>query len=196
LEVIARDLGSPTFQQARKLYVAKRGAFQYKAGAFSRYVENVDARFAGTIFVEPTHVAKMAKVLGSEGLAVQGILIHEMGHYVYVEQNNATHPQPGNSVAAALQWCLMREAQASLFAYRVAKELKAKGKPGFVIAPTHGVDIYDLMADGEKHGRNLFTIARDVYASDTEYTLFCRTHMTKIVQAIPRIQIRGKRPHR
>ena len=195
LNEVARSIQSPLFQGARSLFVAQHGLFKYVTpgtGAF--YKRDETGLTAGVIEVGTAYLNAMIRNIGN--MAAPAILVHEMGHFMYAKQNFATQRLLNRSVAAVADWCLMREAQAALFGYRVAKELKAKGLPMAVLAPPPDYDIFDRMAAAERTGANLLTLAKAVYAADNTVVRYCRgeTDWTGFrAEDIPTIRIIGKR---
>lgn len=194
---VARRVPSKLFQGARELFVAQHGTFSYARGGTRYVADENNPNNAGEILIDPDELESKLPFYQAPAVVVETLLSHELGHYMYAKQTRATAPRSGASVDAAADWRHMRQAQASLFAYRVAKELKAKGHPAYVTAPTGTMDIYDAMAQAERGGRNVLMLAKTVFAADPTYTLFCRGHITRsgqAVQVLPPVRIVGKRP--
>lgn len=175
LRKIAEDIDSPTNRHFVREFLARRGEFRYNvAGAGTRFIPETRSK-RPVIGVDPSHVAVMVRMWGgSELQAVRGILIHELGHFAYLMQNRVTEPTAGTALAARLDWCFKREAQAASYAYRVAKELRAKGHAAHVAGPSTVPDLFDTLAAAEGAGRNPLEAAKAKYSADPGYISYCR----------------------
>lgn len=172
---VAQDIESATNRHFVREFRARRGEFQYNGpGAGTRFIVETHGK-RPIIMVDPTHVTAMTRVWNcSELQALRNILIHELGHFAYLMQSRATAPKPGTALAARLDWCFMREAQAAAYAYRVAKELKAKGLAAQVAGPSLAPDLFDVLSTAEASGKNLFEAAKAMYSRDPRYIAYCR----------------------
>jgi hypothetical protein len=169
---------------------------EYAVGGGSRYVPDLDPNKIGKIWIDQLKVEDYVRFYGTALHVVRTMLIHEMGHFMGELQGRATRPKDNAPPTAHVDWCYMHEARATLFAYMVAKELKAKGLPAYVIAPTPTMDVFAALAEAERTGRNLLMLAKSYYAADTTYNLYCRGHITwtgHSVQQIHTVRIVGKR---
>ena len=172
---IAADIESVTNRHFVREFRARRGEFRYnEPSAGTRFIPETRGK-PPLIVVDPNHVTVMTGLWTcSELHAVRNILIHELGHFAYLMQSRAIAPKPGAPLAARLDWCFMREAQAAAYAYRVAKELKAKGFPAQVAGPSSAPDLFGVLSAAEASGKNLFEAARAMYSQDPGYIDFCR----------------------
>ena len=112
-------------------------------------------------------------------------------------QAKATRPVPTGPATAHIDWCYMHEARAALFAYKVAKELRAKGLTAYVIAPTSTMDACGALTEAERTGKNLLMLAKSYYAASSFYTATCRGQIPRTARGVPDIpvvRIVGKRP--
>jgi hypothetical protein len=194
---VARTINSPLFPGSLADFYARRGEFRYSPGQGSHYLEDEkDPRRAGAIVIDPDHINKLVRYYGSSVEAIRALLIHEMGHFMYRFQDRATQPGTAQEVDASVSWCLKREAQASMFAYRVVKELKARGSSGVVVSPNGAGDLFSALAEAERAGRNRLELAYSAYASNPQYALYCRSKFIKAApsQKMPQVRITGKRP--
>jgi hypothetical protein len=197
----ARRIESPLFQGARELFTAKDGKMKYgRPGVTTHYIPTGNPAKAGIIVIDPMDVEGQARFFGSPLGALRTLLIHEMAHSLGELQAKATRPIPSAPPTSHIEWCYMHEARATVFAYRVAKELKSKGLPAYVTAPTSTMDVFDAMAEAERRGANLLMLAKSYYAASTYYTMLCRSQVPGTAQppaqGMPVVRVVGKRPSR
>lgn len=194
-----RRIESPLFQGARELFVAKHGKLKYAVGGRTSYKPTGLLDEAGVIIINRLELEGYARVFGSTLEALRTCLSHEMGHFMDELQSMATRPAPTAPLTAHIDWCYMQEARATLFAYKVAKELTTKGLPAHVLAPTSTLNVFDAMAEAERTGQNLIMLAKSYYAADSHYTATCRSQVPMTAQGMPAmavVRIVGKRPAR
>ena len=200
LQATARGIESRLFQGAREMYVARYGKMEYTAGGGSRYAPDRDPTKIGKILIDRLKVDDYVRFFGTALQVVRTALIHEMGHFMGELQGRATKPTDDAPPTAHVEWCYMHEARATLFAYMVAKELKTKGLPAYVIAPAPTMDVFTALAEAERTGKNLLMLAKSYYAADTTYTLYCRREIAwtgdSMTAPMQTIRIVGKRPRK
>lgn len=198
IEQTARRIESPLFQGAREQLYARGGKIEYSPGGGTQYAPNRIPHRAGDILVDPLRVERYTRFFGTTLQVLRTALIHEMGHFMGELQDKATKPKAEAPPTAHVDWCYMIEARATLFAFKVAKELKAKGLPAYVMAPTPTMDVFSALAEAEHTGKNLLMLAKSYYAADTTYTLYCRREIIwtgdPLAAPMQTIRIVRKRP--
>lgn len=194
----ARNIEGPLFQGARELFLAKQGKMEYAEGR-TRYTPTGDPAVAGKIIVNRIELNGYTQFFGGVLQSLRVCLTHEMGHFMGELQAKASRPSADGPATAHIDWCYMHEARATLFAYRVAKELQAKGLPAHVLAPTHTMDVFAVMAEAERTGKNLLMLAKSFYTTSSTYTATCRSQVPTTARGTPNVaevRIVGKRPSR
>lgn len=195
---MARKIKSRLFQGTREQFQSGGGKYWYSPGTGSHYLENKNnLEASGTIFIDPDHARRMIRYYGDLEGSVRAILIHEMGHFIYRVLDRTTQPRKATEIESTVSWCLKREAHASMFAYRVVKEMKARDSSSYVIAPTPTADLFSVLVEAERTGKNARNLAINTYSSNPEYAAYCRDKLlprAKPGEEIPTVIIKGKRP--
>jgi hypothetical protein len=127
LASVAKGIQSTSSTKALDSFFANGGVIGYNvSGQGTRYVSNDVPGKAGTILIDPLAQNLVAGKVGGEVQAARDLITHELGHFVYELQDKATFTAAQGSVEARVDYCFMREAEASMFAFAVASELKTK----------------------------------------------------------------------
>lgn len=188
LAVVAKGIqGSSTMANTLNSFFAKGGVIGYnQPGEGTRYVSNDVAGKAGTILIDPTHPSKMLSWTGSELEATRDLIIHELGHFQYELQDKAMFSQAQTSVDARIDYCFTREAEASVFAFQVARELKSVNIRAEVPGTAANADLYSLMATVfNSSTQNLLNAVKSQYANDKAYAEYCQKNFGKVNAYIP-----------
>ena len=136
----------------------------------------------GTIYIGTQSVDNYAKKMDIPlTWAAKDLAIHELGHVVYQQRDYENNPGDNAPLAAKVDWCLTREAEATFFSFSIAKEDHARGGKLHVPGTDAQPDLYNLMLSAtagvdersvmfEKKG---IEFAKDLFSHDAKYVQFC-----------------------
>ena len=136
----------------------------------------------GIIYIGTASVDNYAKKMDiPQPWAVKDIAVHELGHVVYQQRDYQNNPGDNAPLAAKVDWCLTREAEATFFSFTIAKEVKAQGGTLHVVGTDSVPDLYNKMLSAtagidprsvmfEKKG---IEFAKDFYSHDAKYVQYC-----------------------
>lgn len=165
-------------------FLSKGGVIGYnQAGEGTRYVSNDAPGRAGTILIDPTHPGAMAAKFGGDVQATRDLIIHELGHFVYELQDKAMFAAAEKSVEARMEYCFMRETEASMYAFQVAQELKAQGIRAEVPGTSAVPDLYKLIESN--YDSNPMRTVMSAWKSDPQYASYCARNFGKVNAYIP-----------
>jgi hypothetical protein len=197
---IFKEIPSTTFQQARGLFLERQGKMRYVHTGRGSFYRRGDTLLAGgTIYIDPSHIADLSEQYGDRHATLCGVIIHEMGHFMYQLQDFGRWPGNHAPINVRADHCLMAEARATVWAYQVIKELRAKGTKAIVVAPGDPAKTFEALAKAESSKQNLFNVAKAIYAADTTYVLYCRGEISwtgHAIRQLPPVRIVGRRPRR
>lgn len=177
LKAVALGIQSVTSRDTVQDFFARGGVIGYNTpGEGTRYIINESLAKAGVILVDPMDINAMSWQFGSDNLAMRQIITHEMGHFRNQLNDKASAPGPGSTLEERLEYCYAREGAASMYAFTVAKELKALGLTATVPGTNSTPDLFAVMQQAEQIGRYPLTVATRAFASDPKYVAYCRNN--------------------
>jgi hypothetical protein len=144
-------------------------------------VSNDVAGRAGIILIDPLAQTSIAAKVGGDVQAARDLITHELGHFVYELQDKASFTAAQSSVEARVEYCYMREAEASMFAFAVTSELKAQGIQSQVLGTSATPDLYNLISTSLLSGKNdVWSLTKGAFANDPQYAKYCKDNFGKV----------------
>lgn len=149
IEYTLRNIHTPKADAAINNFLNNGGQITMKPDNKSFYVSGGHANGLeknGTIYIGTQSVENYAKKMDiSLVWAARDLAIHELGHATYQQRGYESNPGDNAPLAAKVDWCLTREAEATFFSFTVAKENHAQGGNLHVPGTDAVPDLYNMM---------------------------------------------------
>ncbi|MBV6323643.1 hypothetical protein [Duganella violaceipulchra] len=187
IETTLRNIQTPTitpvinnyFNNGGKIVMMESSVAQYTSGG---HLNNNGLEKNGTIVIGTFAIDAYAKTMNISPLwAARDLTVHELGHAYYQQRDYITNPGDNAPIAAKVEWCMTREAEATFFSFTVAVENHAQGGNLRVPGTDSQPDLYSAMLSAiggidprsSQYEIQGIAFAKNIFKNDTKYVSYC-----------------------